>query len=67
MRKRTLPPVDVWRLLSDGLAGPLRHGIRRATKHAGPDISDGDIDRIVEAQERELMSWFAETFRFPDP
>jgi len=64
---RRLPPVDTYRLISDGLEAPLRYGIRRAFKHSGPDLSDEEIDRIVEAQHDALMLWFCEVFRFPDP
>ena len=65
---RRLPPVDTYRLISDGLEGPLRYGLRRAYKHAAePGPSDEEIDRIVEAQHDALMIWFSETFRFPDP
>lgn len=64
--KPTLPPVDVYRLLSDGIAAPLRYGVRRAFKHTGPSLTDEEIDRLVEAQGDELMNWFCETFRFPE-
>ena len=66
-RKAKLPPVDVWSLISDGLDAPLRYGIRRAFKHAGPALTDDEIDRLVAAQASELLNWFGETFRFPDP
>ena len=64
---RRLPPVDTYRLISDGLEAPLRYGVRRAFKHSGPSLTDEEIDRLVAAQETELMNWFCETFRFPDP
>lgn len=66
MTRPKLPPVDVYRLLSDGLEAPLRCGIRRAFKHSGPALSDEEIDRLVEAQENELMNWFCDTFQFPE-
>jgi len=66
-RQVTLPPVDTYRLISDGLEDPLRYGIRRAFKYAGTPPSDEEIDRIVAAQHDALMLWFCDTFRFPDP
>lgn len=66
---KRLPPVDTYRLISDGIEAPLRYGLRRAYKHAtepGPGPSDEEIDRIVAAQHDALMIWFCETFRFPN-
>lgn len=62
-RKVSLPPVNVYALIADGLDAPLRYGIRRAFKHAGPALSDEEIDRLVAAQEHELLGWFCETFK----
>lgn len=67
MRKRSLPPVDTYRLISDGIEAPLRYGIRRAFKHSGPSLADEEIERLVQAQADALMSWFCEAFRFPGP
>lgn len=65
-RRPSLPPVDVYRLISDGIEGPLRHGVYRAFKHDVLSLTDAQIDRLVEAQENELMNWFCDTFRFPE-
>lgn len=65
--KHELPPVDVWRLISDGIEGPLRGGFRRGIKHSDLDITDEEIERIIEAQNDYIMIWFSETFFFPGP
>ena len=58
--------VNIYRLVEDGIEGPLRHGIRRAFKHDGPGLSDEQIERLVDAQSHELLNWFCETFRFDE-
>ena len=66
MAKSKLPPVDVWALISDGIDGPLYGGFRRGIKHSSLDITEEEIQRIIEQQNIYLMNWFAETFRFDD-
>ncbi len=64
MPKPTLPPVDKWGLISDGLEGPLAGGFRRGIKHSDLRITDEEIERICEQQHIYVMNWFSETFRF---
>jgi len=64
--KPTLPPVDTWALISDGIEGPLRGGFYRGIKHLDVDLTDEDIRRITEAQHGYVMNWFSETFKFDD-
>lgn len=64
--KARLPPVDVWGLVSDGIEAPLRYGMQRGIKHMDTNLTDEQINRILEQQHLELMSWFADTFRFPE-
>lgn len=58
--------VNIWRLLDDGVEGPLRYGIHRAFKHSDNELNDATIERIVNAQHDALMNWFSETFAFDD-
>lgn len=66
MSRPAFPRPKVYPLLADGLEAPLRYGIRRAFKHAGPDLTDEEIDRLVEAQREEILGWICEAFRVPD-
>ena len=65
-RKRTLPPVDTYALISDGVESPIACGIRRACKYGAVTLTDEQVELIAERVHDELMSWFAETFRFGD-
>ena len=58
--------VNVYRLLVDGLESPLHAGLRHALKHLDSGLSDDVINRIVEQQENELLSWFCDHFHLED-
>lgn len=62
--KAKLPPVDVYRLIDEGIDDSLRYGLRRAFKYAGEPPSDEESERIVREQHAALMGWLCETFRF---
>lgn len=64
--KRSLPPVNTWGLISDGIESPLRGGFYRGIKYMDISITDDQIETIISAQQDYLMNWFAETFRFDD-
>jgi len=66
MTRPKLPPVDVYRLLSDGLEGPLRYGLRRAFKHDVLSLTHQQEERLIGAQHDALMLWFSDTFQFPE-
>lgn len=65
-RRPALPPVDVYGLISDGLEGPLRGGSHRGIKHIACNLTQEQIDHVLEQQHRYLMDWFCETFQFPE-
>jgi len=65
-RKRTLPPVDTYALISDGIESPIACGIRRACKHGAVTLTDEQAELIAQKVHDELMIWFSETFRFPE-
>lgn len=65
-RKRTLPPVDTYHLINDGIEGPIACGIRRACKHGAVSLTGEQAELVAQKVHDELMSWFAETFRFPE-
>ena len=65
-RKRTSPPVETYALLSNGIGSPIACGIRRACKHGAVSLTDEQAELIAQKVHDELMSWFAETFRFPE-
>ena len=65
-RKHALPPVDTYALISDGVESPITCGIRRACKYGAVTLDDKQVDLIAQKVHDELMSWFAETFRFPE-
>lgn len=65
-RKRTLPPVDTYALISDGIESPIACGIRRACKHGVVTLDDDQEQLILDSIHHELMIWFCETFRFGD-
>ena len=65
MTRRRLPPVDTYRLISDGIEAPLRGGFLRGIKHLDTNLSEQQIEWILEQQHGYLMVWFTETFRFP--
>lgn len=58
--------VNTYRLVAEGIEGPLRAGLYRAYKHAGTPPTDQEIDRIVECQHAALMIWLSEAFYFDD-
>jgi hypothetical protein len=66
MTKRRLPPVDHYKLFSDGIEAPLKWGIRRALKHSDLVISDEQIERICERQHDELTMWFCDAYRLDE-
>jgi hypothetical protein len=65
-RRPALPPVDVYRLISDGIEGPLRGGFMRGIKHLDCNLSQEQIEWVLEQQHSYLMDWMTETFRFPE-
>ena len=66
--KPLIPPVDTWKLLDDGIEGPLRGGFYRGLKHqSGYVLTEEQIEYILEQQHNYLMNYFSETFRFGDP
>jgi hypothetical protein len=64
--KRRLPPVDTYRLISDGIEAPLKGGFLRGIKHLDTNLTDQQIEWICEQQQSYLMDWFCETFRFEE-
>lgn len=58
--------VNVWRLLDDGIEGPIRLGINRAFKYDALTLTDEQQHRLEDTLHHELMLWFAETFLFGD-
>lgn len=66
MSRPAFPRPKTYQLLADGIEAPLRYGIRRAFKHSGPDLTDEEVTRLVEAQARAVLDWICETFRVPD-
>ena len=65
-RKHALPPVDTYALISDGIEGPIACGIRRACKHGAVSLTGEQAELVAQKVHDELMSWFAETFHFPE-
>ena len=65
-RKHTLPPVDTYALISDGIEGPIACGIRRACKHGAVSLTGEQAELVAQKVHDELMIWFCETFRFGD-
>ena len=65
-RKRTLPPVDTYALISDGIESPIAYGIRRACKHGAVSLTDEQAELIAQKVHDELMIWFSITFHFPE-
>ena len=62
-----MPPVKVWRLISDGIEAPLMGGFMRGIKHIDvPGLDEDSISRIVETQHDYLLNWFSDTFDFGD-